>query len=185
MAILVLWTITQVMIKSGILKTKPNQMTILLDIDGVLETTPAWRRVEVLADGFMKLNENFVENLQILYERTNASIVLTSTHRVNFDEAKWKEIFRTRGLYFETILKLNDKMEISQMLDRGTEIKEWVEEKGENQNYVIIDDDNSINDLPENIKERWVQTRPSVGFDEECLEKALFILKKNNGAYQV
>ena len=113
-------------------------MTILLDIDGVLETTLAWRRVEVLADGFMKLNENFVENLQILYERTNASIVLTSTHRVNFDEAKWKEIFRTRGLYFETILKLNDKMEISQMLNRITEIKEWVEKTGENLNYVIL-----------------------------------------------
>lgn len=151
-------------------------MTILLDIDGVLETTPTWRQAEIHSDGFMKLNEKALENLSILYKRTNASIVLTTTHRINYDETKWKEIFRLRGLNFATISKLNNKTEISQLLDRGTEIKEWVEQKGEEQNYVIIDDDQSINALPEYIKERWVATRPSIGFDKEALEKAILIL---------
>lgn len=155
-------------------------MIILLDIDGVLETTPSWRRAEIDTDGFMKLNENALENLSILHKKTNASIVLTTSHRINYDETKWKEIFRLRGLNFDSISKLNSKTEISQLLDRGSEIKEWVEKKGQGHNYVIIDDDQSINALPEYIKERWVATRPSIGFDKEALEKALLILTVNS-----
>ncbi len=151
-------------------------MIILLDIDGVLETTPAWRRVEIDSDGFMKLNERALENLSILHKTTNASIVLTTTHRIKYDETKWKEIFRARGLNFETISKLNDKTELGQLMDRGTEIKEWVETKGHSKNYIIIDDDQSINALPDYIKDRWVATRPLIGFDKEALEKALLIL---------
>lgn len=154
-------------------------MKILLDIDGVLETTPTWRQVEIHSDGFMKLNAKALENLSILYKKTNASIVLTTTHRINYDVTRWKEIFRIRGLNFEIISKLNNKTEISQLLDRGTEIKEWVEKYGQQQNYVIIDDDQSINALPESIKERWVVTRPSIGFDKEALQKALLILTVN------
>ena len=154
-------------------------MIILLDIDGVLEITPAWRKVEILSDGFMKLNENALKNLAILYEKTNASIILTTTHRIKYDESKWKEIFKLRGLNFETISKLNEKTEIGQLLDRGSEIKEWVENNEKNLNYVIIDDDTSINALSNSIKKRWVSTKSFVGFDKECLEKALFILTKN------
>lgn len=87
-------------------------MTILLDIDGVLETTPTWRQTEIHSDGFMKLNEKALENLSILHKRTNASIVLTTTHRIKYDEDKWKEIFKLRGLHFETISKLNNKTEL-------------------------------------------------------------------------
>jgi hypothetical protein len=43
-------------------------MTILLDIDGVLEMTPIWRPVEIHSDGFMKLNEKALENLSILHK---------------------------------------------------------------------------------------------------------------------
>jgi hypothetical protein len=156
-----------------------KQTIILLDIDGVLEITPSWRQVELLADGFMKLNAAALENLSILQEKTNASIVLTSTHRINYDEARWKIIFKTRGFEVESISKLNDKTEIAQLLDRATEIKEWVESKGKNQNYVIIDDDLSLNTLPNNIKERWVPTKAHIGFDKEALEKALQILTAN------
>ncbi|MBK8672891.1 MAG: hypothetical protein IPN93_07865 [Bacteroidetes bacterium] len=155
-------------------------MTILLDIDGVLETTPIWRQAEIHSDGFMKMNEKALENLSILYKRTNASIVLTTTHRINYDETEWKIIFKNRGLIFDTISKLNDKTKISHLADRGTEIKEWVERIGKNINYVILDDDKSINALPENIKDRWVSTNPLIGFDKESLEKALRILTINS-----
>lgn len=148
-------------------------MTILLDIDGVLETTPAWKHPEMMDDGFMKLNENALKNLSILHQKTNAFIVLTTTHRINYDIDQWKAIFITRGLNFETITKINDKTEISQLLDRGTEIKAWVDREGINQNYIILDDDHSIHVLPNNIKERWVATSPTIGFDKTALEKAL------------
>lgn len=155
-----------------------EQMIILLDIDGVLVTTPIWKPTEQLSDGFMKFNESATENLANLFKQTNASVILTTTHRINFDETKWKEIFRTRGLHFHTISKVNNKTSIDQLGTRATEIKEWVEQFGKNENYVIIDDDVSLNGLPENIKERWVSTKPLVGFDKNASEKALNILAK-------
>ena len=157
-------------------------MTILLDIDGVLVTTPSWKQVEQLADGFMKFSEVAVAvaNLSTLYKETNASIVLTTTHRINYSESQWKEIFKLRGLNFETISKLNDKTEISQLLDRATEIKEWTKSNPVDSNYVIIDDDLSINSLDDSIKERWVATKPLIGFDKDSKDKALQILKINS-----
>jgi hypothetical protein len=153
-------------------------MTILLDIDGVLVTTPSWKQVEHLSDGFMKFSDVAVSNLATLYEVTNASIVLTTTHRINYSESQWQEIFKFRGLNFETISKLNGKTEISQLLNRATEIKEWVKNNLD-KNYVIIDDDLSINSLEDSIKERWVSTKPLIGLDKESKDKALQILKGN------
>jgi hypothetical protein len=85
-------------------------MTILLDIDGVLVTTPSWTQTEILADGF---------------------------------------------------------------------IDEWVKQFGQNENYVIIDDDLSLGSLTTEVKERWVSTKPLIGFDKDAKEKALTILQKN------
>jgi HAD domain in Swiss Army Knife RNA repair proteins len=59
-------------------------MTILLDIDGVLVTTPSWRTTEILSDGFMKFNEAAVTNLRRLITETNADIILTTTHRITY-----------------------------------------------------------------------------------------------------
>jgi HAD domain in Swiss Army Knife RNA repair proteins len=155
-------------------------MTILLDIDGVLVTTPTWKPTEQLSDGFMKFDKTATKNLKALFEETNASIVLTTTHRVNFEVDKWKEIFKMRGLDFVKISKLNDKTQLFELLDRATEIKEWVEKYGQNKNYVIIDDALSINGLSENVKERWVMTKPLLGFDDEALEKAIRVLSINS-----
>ncbi len=151
-------------------------MIILLDIDGVLVTTPAWRQVDLLPDGFMKFDDTAVENLAILLKETKASVVLTTTHRVNFTIAKWKELFKTRGLIIQEIAKLNDKTELSHLQGRGTEIKEWFAIEGKGKNFVIIDDDQSINELSEFIKNRWVQTKPLIGFNEEARLKASHIL---------
>jgi HAD domain in Swiss Army Knife RNA repair proteins/Cysteine-rich CPCC len=155
-------------------------MTILLDIDGVLVTTPSWKPVEHLSDGFMKFSEDAVLNLATLYKETNAEIVLTTTHRINYSESQWKEIFELRGLNFTKISKINNKTEISQLLDRAKEIKEWIKSSSFDNNYVIIDDDPSINSLEESIKERWVATKPLIGFDKDSKENALHILKINS-----
>jgi HAD domain in Swiss Army Knife RNA repair proteins len=153
-----------------------DKLIILLDIDGVLVTTPSWRQPEILPDGFMKFNENAVRNLAILFKKTNASIVLTTTHRINFSVLQWKEIFRFRGLEIDEISKLNDTTELSQLHDRGSEIRVWFDQIGYDLDFIIIDDDLSINGLPENIKRRWIQTKPLIGFDNECLERSLQII---------
>ena len=87
----------------------------------------------------MKFNETAAENLAILFKQTSASIVWTTTYRINFDETKWKEIFKTPEPNFQTITKLNSKTRMDQLIDRATEIKEWVQRFGENENYVIIE----------------------------------------------
>ncbi len=151
-------------------------MIILLDIDGVLETTPSWRKTAHLEDGFMKFNQDAVNNLAKLLADTNAEVVLSSTHRISYSIEKWKELFATRGLYFHTISKLNDKTRIDQLLDRGTELLEWVNRVGYDKNYVIIDDDLSVGILPSHIKSRWVQVTPHIGFTDENRVEAMWIL---------
>jgi len=151
-------------------------MIILLDIDGVLVTEPSWKKVEIGVDGFMLFNTQAAMNLAAILSETNATIVLTTTHRINFSSEQWIEIFRSRGISVNSISKLNDKNSLAEMQDRGTEIIEWIERVGYDQNYVIIDDDASINNLPLAIKNRWVMTRPFIGIDDEAKQKVMRIL---------
>lgn len=151
-------------------------MVILLDIDGVLVTEPSWKKVENGPDGFMLFNKRSAENLAFILSETNAAVVLTTTHRINFEPEKWIDIFAARGMNISALSKLNDKKSITEMADRGTEIKEWVDKNRDQQDYVIIDDDTSINNLPWAIKNRWVATRPFIGIDEEAKERVLAIL---------
>jgi sugar-specific transcriptional regulator TrmB len=152
-------------------------MVILLDIDGVLVTKPSWEKVESGPDGFMLFNKGSAENLAFILSETNASVVLTTTHRINFDLEKWIEIFASRGINISAISKLNNKNSLAEMHDRGTEIKEWVDSNRDQQDYVIIDDDTSINNLPSAIKNRWVATKPFIGIDDEAKERVLAILQ--------
>jgi hypothetical protein len=152
-------------------------MIILLDIDGVLVTTPSWRATEILADGFMKFNDNAAANLQRLIKETEANIVLTSTHRDSYPIETWKKIFSQRGILPNSISKLNEKTSIETMLDRATEIKEWFDNGGHNCNFVIIDDDLSLNSLPAVIKSKCIMTSPLIGLNEEATNKALKILQ--------
>lgn len=150
-------------------------MVILLDIDGVLVTEPAWKKVETGLDGFMLFNKRSAENLAFILAATNAAVVLTTTHRISFSVERWLEIFSLRGIEINNISKLNTKQSLAEMQDRGTEIKDWVDNNGY-ENYVIIDDDPSINNLPNAIKQRWISIKPYVGIDEEAKQKALDIL---------
>jgi len=131
-------------------------MKILLDIDGVLVTTPIWRRADVLADGFLKFDDNAARNLANIISATNASIVLTTTHRINFSLEQWYILFEVRGISVSDIVKVNKKESIDLLGNRSEEIKMWVDQFGEAEDYVIIDDDLSINGLPNYIKNRAV-----------------------------
>ena len=151
-------------------------MTILLDIDGVLVTTPSWRRPELLQDGFMKFKEQAVTNLSLLLGATNAHIVLSTTHRINFDLETWRCLFNTRGLNITSLSKINAQTILDPKETRAEEILKWIDSPGSDKNYVIIDDDTSIHALPEFIKARWVRTSALIGFDAACLQKAMQVL---------
>ncbi|QEC78364.1 HAD domain-containing protein [Mucilaginibacter ginsenosidivorax] len=153
-------------------------MVILLDIDGVLVTEPSWKKVEIGADGFMLFNKLSAQNLADILLLTGAEVVLASTHRINFAIERWLDIFKIRGVTINKLSKLNDKKSLTDMQDRGNEIQEWIHKNGE-VNYVIIDDDLSINNLPEAIKQKWVTIKPHIGIDIEAKQKALDILLTN------
>jgi hypothetical protein len=153
-------------------------MVILLDIDGVLVTEPSWKKVEIGADGVMLFNKQSAENLVDILSLTGADVVLASTHRISFTIERWLEIFKIRGIAINKLSKLNDRQSLSDMQDRGSEIQEWIHKNGE-ANYVIIDDDLSINNLPTAIKQRWVTIKPHIGIDIEAKQKVLDILLNN------
>jgi hypothetical protein len=152
------------------------RMRILLDIDGVLVTIPSWRTVELHTDGFMKFNERAAKNLARIVDQTKASIVLTTTHRINYSIDEWQTLLQTRGIYSAEILKINDAKDLSSMLSRAIEIQEWINKQNGSTDFVIIDDDLSINDLPASVKERLVLTKPMIGLDDEATNKVLEIL---------
>jgi len=154
-------------------------MTVLLDIDGVLVTTPAWQATEHLPDGFLKFNEKAANNLAKIIDSTNAAVVLTTTHRINYSVDKWRELLETRGIFPSSVAKLNDLTMLSDMGDRAREIKEWVDKENNDRNFVIIDDDLSINGLPSSITEKFVLTKPMIGLDEEATLQAIKILLDN------
>lgn len=155
-------------------------MIILLDIDGVLVTTPAWRAVELHADGFMKFNERAAKNLAGILDETGAGVILTTTHRINYSVEEWKVLLMTRGIKPDSLAKINGVTSSDAMVNRGTEIEEWVHEHGVGKNYVIIDDDLSINRLPIDIKSRFVLTKPMIGLDEAATMKVVDILRNGS-----
>ena len=151
-------------------------MKILLDIDGVMVTTPSWRIPELHADGFLKFNEQAAKNLASIIDQTNAEIVLTTTHRISYSIDQWIKIFQLRGINPVSVAKINDAESLSAMFIRAVEIKEWVDSGETDEKFVVIDDDLSINDLPDYIKNKCVLTKPMIGLDNEVMEKALEIL---------
>lgn len=146
---------------------------ILLDIDGVLVNTAPWRKVEILPDGFMKFDEVASRNLDTLLRRTNARIILTTTHRIRYTNEQWEKLFKARGFVTNGVSKINDVDTIEQMATREKEILEWVKNAGETESYIIIDDDSALHGLPEHVKQRWVVTAPLKGFDNVALADAL------------
>ncbi|WP_298907450.1 HAD domain-containing protein [Psychrobacter maritimus] len=150
-------------------------MKILLDFDGVMITTPTWQKVDHLEDGFMAFNESCVENLARVLAITQADIVLTTTHRIHYNEKEWQQIFYTREIIADRISKVNQARTFTDLSIRCLEVLEWVT-ANPNENYVIIDDDKSLRDLPIEIKVRWVETQFHQGLTEECSKQALNIL---------
>ena len=154
-------------------------MVILLDLDGVLITTPAWRPVELAPDGFFVFNAQATENLAHLLAETNAAIVLTTSHRINYALGDWWRFFHARGLHPAALTKVNDRTTLRPSGSRADDLAAWVARPDTTENYVVLDDDLSLHGLPPAIKARCVLTRPLIGLDETASRQALNILRGN------
>ncbi|MDB5156103.1 MAG: hypothetical protein JWR50_810 [Mucilaginibacter sp.] len=152
-------------------------MLILLDIDGVLVSANSWKKPEFMEDGFPMFNARSVKALQRILSETNASVLLTTSHKSKYKVAQWKDLLKSRGISAKKIHRLTSN---SLQTSRKDEILQWYNHKRiPNEEFVIIDDDKMLNDLPENIKQNLVLTTPSVGLTDDLADEAISILQKN------
>jgi len=139
-------------------------MLIFLDIDGVMVPAKSWQRPEILEDGFVAFSSKAVQVLkEMLSQNTNASIMLTTSHKSRFSQSEWIEIFQRRGL---NVNQLNSLVENTELLSRKEEILNWFNINEIQEDFIIIDDDKSLNDLPKFFKDRLVLTSSLVGLNE-------------------
>lgn len=149
-------------------------MLILLDIDGVMVQAASWKRVEILNDGFSSFNARAISGLQRIISETGASILLTTSHKYKYNLDQWKDIFAARGIN-ANINRLEDNLTF---LNRKEEILRWYSNNNV-EDFVIIDDDKSLNGLPFNLKEKLVQTTPMIGLTEENVEQVFKVFEKS------
>ena len=152
-------------------------MTLLLDIDGVMVTTPSWRPVSQAADGFMEFDKKALHYLSLLLSATQAAIVLTTTHRVRYSEEDWITLLRNRGLLLTHCTKVNAENPLLPSKRRIDDVIQWAASPAYDPAYVIIDDDSSLQGLPANMHARWVKTSFMTGLDELAYRQALSILQ--------
>lgn len=151
-------------------------MLLLLDIDGVMVVGNSWKKPEFLNDGFPAFNNRATIALQKLISETSATILLTTSHKTKYSIEQWHDIFRLRGF---NNLKIDVLPENKTHLSRKEEILNWVNSQNVLPDFLIIDDDKTLNSLPSEIKNKLIQTNASVGLTNELVEEALAISEKN------
>ena len=151
-------------------------MILLLDIDGVLETSPSWKKPEFLEDNFYKFNANAQKNLIEIIEKINPKIILTTTHRVNYNLMQWNQIFELRGIHVSKLSKINDAKKAIDIKNRNIEIEEWFSTH-KTTDFLILDDDKSLHELSDHLKSRWIQIDPMFGITESIKNQILEKIK--------
>ncbi len=149
-------------------------MLFFLDIDGVMVPAKGWKIPEFLNDGFPAFSNMATRTLQHLISGED-TIMLTTSHKLKFSIEEWKTIFKRRGIHIEKIQSLPENIHY---LSRKDEIVNWFKTNNINENFVIIDDDASLNELPIFLKENFIQTSPYIGLTEEHIESIQSILQK-------
>jgi HAD domain in Swiss Army Knife RNA repair proteins len=149
-------------------------MLFFLDIDGVMVPAKGWKSAELLNDGFPAFSSKATGALQGLISE-EVTVILTTSHKSNFTIEEWKNIFKNRGINIEKIKSLPENIN---NLSRKDEIVNWFSANNVDGGFVIIDDDKSLNELPDFLKEHLIQTSPYIGLTEEHSEAIKSILNK-------
>lgn len=138
-------------------------MLIFLDIDGVMVPAKGWKSPEFLSDGFPAFSNRATLVLQQLISE-EVTVMLTTSHKSKFTIEEWKSIFRSRGINIEKIKTLPENCN---SLSRKDEIVNWFNVNNIEEDFVIIDDDKSLNELPDFLKQNLIQTIAHIGLTDE------------------
>ena len=145
---------------------------IILDLDGVLITTPTWKADEMDFDGYSAFNKKCVENFNVLTQNLDCELWLSSTRRMNKTLQEFRKIFSNRNLKKEITGFLSTT---DYQTPRIKEIESFLKDETID-NFLILDDDSSLHNLEGKYKKFWVQTSLLVGFNFEKLEEAQQII---------
>lgn len=141
-------------------------MLFFLDIDGVMVPAKGWKSPEFLNDGFPAFSKKSTTTLQSLISEDD-TIMLTTSHKAKFSLEEWKSIFKNRGINIQKIYSLPENIN---NLSRKDEIVNWFNVNKVDDDFVIIDDDKSLNGLPDFLKINLIQTSSYIGLTEEHLD---------------
>jgi HAD domain in Swiss Army Knife RNA repair proteins len=150
-------------------------MIILLDIDGVMVPASSWKSPELLNDGFPNFSTKAVDSLNKILSTTEASILLITSHKSNYSVASWRRIFAKRGI----IAKISKLRNNNRLRTRKDEVLKWIQTHQSNNNFIIIDDDKSLNDLPVEFKRKLILTSPLIGLNESLADQAINALRQS------
>lgn len=149
-------------------------MTIFLDIDGVLVPAKSWEKPRLLDDGFPEFSTAATRVLKLIISE-NTKVMLTTSHKSSFTIPQWKRIFSKRGLDIHKIGKLKEN---KTMLSRKDEITNWFLSNKMDEKFIIIDDDKSLNALPQYLKKHLILTSPMIGLDERHSDEINNLLRE-------
>ena len=141
-------------------------MLIFLDIDGVLVPVKSWKSPTLLSDGFPEFSAKAVRVLQRLISDDD-TVMLTTSHKSRFNIEEWKDIFHRRGI---TVNNLKSLDESNFGMSRKDEIVNWVNLNTLSGDFVIIDDDTTLNALPPFLKDKLILTSPMIGLTDSHLD---------------
>lgn len=142
-------------------------MLIFLDIDGVMVPAKSWKSPELLDDGFPAFSVSASLALRQLIAN-NVTVMLTTSHKSNFTIQQWQNIFKKRGIEIPLLKSLPDN---KTMLSRKDELLRWFNQNPIDEEFLIIDDDSSLNDLPIELKKHLIQPKPYIGLSEDHLRQ--------------
>lgn len=155
-------------------------MKILLDIDGVMVITPTWQQPDFLADGFMAFDTSCADNLATLIDtikmqNNTVEIVMTSTHRIHHNPSQWEKRLNNRGIFPDNVSIINDVKIFLEIGKRVDEILAWINQNP-SENFIILDDDKSLRNLPKEWQTYWIECQFLTGFNQENLQKAIELI---------
>lgn len=142
-------------------------MLIFLDIDGVMVPAKCWKSPELLDDGFPAFSVSASLALRQLIAN-NVTVMLTTSHKSNFTIQQWQNIFKKRGIEIPLLKSLPDN---KTMLSRKDELLRWFNQNPIDEEFLIIDDDSSLNDLPIELKKHLIQPSPYIGLSQDHLRQ--------------
>lgn len=145
---------------------------IFLDVDGVLNKISEGRSTPIKMVGELMTcaDPEIVYRLNLMVDRTEAELVLSSSWRHQSD---WREVMRASGIvkrFLDRTPKYSDHKKYGiehNLLCRGHNIQDWLDEHPEVERYAIIDDSS---DMLASQMQNFFQTKTEEGLTQEIAD---------------